>query len=171
MTAPGSPLARFVESLRRAFSADSAPASDEAVSRQAAALVWRHRKNRLEILLITSRGTGRWILPKGWIEGAETAAQAAIREAWEEAGIEGTLSDAPLGSYRYDKLDADDASSTPCRVDVFALRMDRQAKNWPERGERERKWTTAGKAARLVEEPELAALIEAFGAQRDRQAA
>ncbi|MEQ8402998.1 MAG: NUDIX hydrolase [Roseitalea porphyridii] len=149
-------LSRIIRQLKRAFGQE-----DASVGMQAGALVWRRAgKGKVEVLLITSRGTGRWVLPKGWLDGGENVAQAAAREAWEEAGVEGTVSDSPLGSYDYVKVD--DGHIQPCRVTVHALAMVRQKADWPERGERERQWLPAAEAAERVAEPGLRALLQAF---------
>ena len=140
---------------------------------QVAALVWRKagKKKKIEVLLITSRDTGRWVLPKGWVEHREDGAEAAKREAWEEAGVEGTVQDEPVGHYRYDKTQSGDEPALPCIVAVYALAVKRQAKDWPERDERERNWVSPAKAAKLVDEPELQELLDAFGTDWKKLAA
>lgn len=154
--AEDSTLSRIIRQLRRAFGQD-----DASVGMQAGALVWRKAgKGKVEVLLITSRGTGRRVLPKGWIDDGEDTAQAAAREAWEEAGVEGTIADKPVGSYDYVKVD--DGQIQPCRVTVHALAMSRQASDWPERDVRQRQWLPASEAAERVDEPGLRALLEAF---------
>ena len=69
------------------------------------ALVYRLKNDAVEFLLITSRGTGRWIIPKGWPMPGRTLAQAALREAYEEAGIRGIVETSSIGSYQYYKCD------------------------------------------------------------------
>ena len=156
-------LFRLFQRLRRAFGQD---ATDE----QAAALVWRRAgKATVEVLLITSRGTGRWILPKGWIEDGEDMAGAAAREAWEEAGVTGRLAGEAVGTYRYVKVDGSDIR--PCEVTVFALALADQADQWPECAERERAWYPAREAAQMVDETELKALLERFEAGWEELAA
>ncbi|MBO6640481.1 MAG: NUDIX hydrolase [Roseitalea sp.] len=162
-------LSRILNQLKRAIGAT--PEADPVRAEQVAALVWRKAgKKKIEVLLITSRGTGRWILPKGWVEADEAMGSAAAREAWEEAGVEGTLSDGPVGTYDYDKL-TDDGDAIPCRTHVFALAITRQARDWPERDERQRKWVPAADAAGMVEEPELKALLDAFATGWKKMAA
>ncbi len=110
-----------------------------------------------EILLITSRDTGRWVIPKGWpIPGLSGAATAAV-EAYEEAGIEGHVHDTPLGTYRYDKRTR--RRLIPCEVTVFPMRVDVERDDWPERAERRTLWVEGDEAADLVDEPGLAALM------------
>ena len=157
---------RLLAGLRRAIVGGPSLSVD-----QAAALIWRERSGIAEILLVTSRGTGRWVLPKGWIEMGEDHAQAAAREAWEEAGAWGDVADTgALGHYDYDKLDAD-GSATPTRVAVHAIALTHLADEWPERGERRRRWMSCAEAARQVDEPDLKSIIAAFDAGGKRRAA
>jgi len=128
---------------------------------QVAALCWRNRDGGPRILLVTSRDTGRWVLPKGWPIDGLTAAEAAAREAWEEAGIEGKLRKKPLGRFAYHKYLGPE-KAVPCVVDIFALKVKSMADNFPESGQRKRKWFTAEEAAARVDEPELKALLRSF---------
>ena len=128
---------------------------------QYAALPWRRGKAGLEILLITSRETRRWVIPKGWPMITLAAHDAAAQEAWEEAGIRGLVENTPVGVFRYRKR----MKSGPpqrCRVDVYPLAVTFEEKDWPEKRQRERRWVAAAEAARMVEEPELRLLIERF---------
>lgn len=155
--ADDSALSRILQRIRRAFGGETG-----AFAPQAAALAWRRADGPVaEVLLITSRGTGRWVLPKGWIEDGEDKAAAAAREAWEEAGIKGSLTPEPVGTYVYRKTDGETVQS--CHVTVYALAVEHQADDWPERAERDRKWVPAARAAQLVDEPDLKALLDAFG--------
>lgn len=131
---------------------------------QVAALPYRRRHGRLRVLLITSRETGRWVLPKGWPMPKRKPRRAAAMEAWEEAGAVGRPAKRPLGVYRYRKR-LRDGSAVPCAVAVFALKVERLKDVWPEAGERARRWCAPEEAAGLVEEEDLAALLRAFGAQ------
>lgn len=108
--------------------------------RQVAALVYRVKKHQPEILLITSRGTGRWVLPKGWPQVGKTFSQSAQMETYEEAGVRGDIAPSPVGTYTYEKLDICDGECGDFIVDVFPIRFSRQKKNWPERGERQIEW-------------------------------
>lgn len=135
------------------------------VRAQFAALCYRIVKDRPQILLISSRDTGRWIIPKGWpVDGATPAETAAI-EAWEEAGAEGRAMDFALGMYSYNKL-LDDGTQVPCLVTVFPFRVKRLAAEYPECEERKRKWFTPKKAAALVHEPGLAQILMRFDPRR-----
>lgn len=130
-------------------------------SRQVAALCWRVKDGRREVLLITSRDTGRWVIPKGWpIEGL-TGPQTALTEAWEEAGVKAQIDASPLGSYAYDK-GLDGGLDLPTRVDVYGARVTELAADWPERAERTREWARPDIAATRVDEPELRDLLLTF---------
>lgn len=132
---------------------------------QIAALPYRMDKKRPFILLVTSRGTGRWVLPKGWIEFSDPdPAEAAAREALEEAGVIGEIHKAGIGFYNYSKL-LDGGESTLCRVRVYPLLVKSQLKNFKEAGQRILEWFTIEDAADAIKEPELAELIRRFGAE------
>ena len=132
---------------------------------QCAALCWRHGPGGVEVLLVTSRETGRWVIPKGWpVPGLPETAGAA-REAWEEAGARGEIGAQCLGVYPYDKvLDRAGAAplAVPCMVAVYPMQVTGLRKDFPEASERRTKWFAQEKAARKVVEPELAALISGF---------
>lgn len=128
---------------------------------QYAALPWRVSR-RLEIMLVSSRETRRWVIPKGWpMKGRKPHATAAI-EALQEAGLLGKIEKAALGAFHYHKR-LKDGATLLCCVDVFPLRVVRQRKTWPEKSQRVTKWFPLIEAAQLVHEPELATLIEKFG--------
>lgn len=133
---------------------------------QYGAICWRMTEAGLAVLLITSRETGRWIIPKGWpIKGIGAGASAA-REAWEEAGVDGKLCDTCLGVFSYLKL-LPDVQSIPCVVAIYGLRVEKLSRRYPEQRQRRRKWFAVRDAADLVAEPELRALFLALdqGAQ------
>lgn len=123
----------------------------------------------ISILLITSRGTGRWVIPKGnEIKGLSPHASAA-REAEEEAGVLGAACPTPLGSYRYRKRRSSGASVWT-DVDVFPFAVTVELDNWEEQHQRERRWFSLTEAARMVDEEDLRALIRTFGAREFRAA-
>ena len=129
---------------------------------QYAALPYRLDKNgEIEVLLITSRTTKRWIIPKGWPMGQRPPHKVAAQEAFEEAGIEGRAAKKPIGAYNYDKL-LSNGTSTPCRAEVYALKVERQKSIWPERKQRKRRWLNLADAANLISDAELAPIIRAF---------
>ena len=111
-----------------------------------------------DVLMITSRGTGRWIIPKGWPMPGRTLAQAALQEAWEEAGVRAPAAQ-ELGGYLYDKAQ-DEGFAIPVEVRVFVVPVETLADQWPEQAQRSRRWFPPAQAAALVAEPELAALLK-----------
>lgn len=153
----------LLERLRRMFGA--VPCRT-----QVAALPWRATASGVEIMLITSRDTGRWVLPKGWPEQSERLCETAAREASEEAGLSGSVETEDAGRYHYTK-DLANGEQVPCEVLVYPLEVRKVADKWKERRQRTRRWVTPTEAARMVNEPELCRLIIAFGAARARRAA
>lgn len=131
---------------------------------QVAALVYRHDDaGQLQILIITSRGSGRWIIPKGWPQVGRTLGQTALREAYEEAGIRGNITGLPVGEYDYEKTDLPPESISDFSVVVYAVAFDHQEKNWPERGERVLEWVSPEDAAKRVDENDLKRILLRFG--------
>lgn len=141
---------------------------DPSPQQQYAALPWR-RAAGLEILLITSRETGRWVIPKGWPMAGHSAAESAAQEAYEEAGVRGRLAAEPLGHYDYRKR-LRGGGRKPFRVEVFALEVSEILDLWPEAHQRRRQWVSPQEAAELVHEPQLAALMLAFAGEQSGQA-
>ncbi|MEO3998914.1 NUDIX hydrolase [Mesorhizobium sp. CAU 1732] len=137
---------------------------------QVAALPWRKTADGFEVMLVTSRGTGRWVLPKGWPEKRETPYEAAAREAAEEAGIDGAISKQEVGRFYYGKQ-LPSGMEWRCEVHVYPMEVDRIADKWPERKKRKRRWFAPQDAARLVEEPDLRELIAGFGVNPRKYAA
>lgn len=131
------------------------------VRTQFAALCYRIYQGKLQILLITSRRSGRWIVPKGWPMDGKTPAECAMQEAWEEAGVTGKTQDRCLGLYSYNKL-VDDKSGMPCVAMLFPVLVKSLSNDFPEAGQRHRKWFSLKKAAQQVTEPELARIIRDF---------
>jgi 8-oxo-dGTP pyrophosphatase MutT (NUDIX family) len=126
---------------------------------QAAALGLREvADGKSEVLLVTSLDTGRWVLPKGWVERGETARDAARREAVEEAGLTGTLDREPLGCFSYLKQRPRRGDAN-CQVAVYVLRDVVENPVWPEKPQRRRAWFPIEEAASLVDEADLSALI------------
>jgi 8-oxo-dGTP pyrophosphatase MutT (NUDIX family) len=127
-------------------------------ARQCAALAFAERGGELRVMLVTSRETRRWVLPKGWTEKDVPPHEQAAREAYEEAGLVGEIAPEPVGSYTYEKR-LPDGSTVPCEVDVFPMRVERQLKSWPEKRQRETAWFALGQAAMAVDEGGLAMLL------------
>ena len=141
---------------------DTAPPPQQTRHRQCAALCWRIGADGPEVLLITSRDTGRWVIPKGWPVPGLSSHQTAAREAWEEAGATGVPDPEPLGSFAYDKRLAP-ALSVACDVTVHAFAVAELHEDFPERAQRRRKWFSPARAMEKVAEPDLRALIAAWG--------
>ena len=114
-----------------------------------------------EVLLITSRDTGRWVVPKGWPVAGKSAARSAAQEAFEEAGVEGTVSDDCIGVYSYGKV-LGSKRILPCVVAVYPLRVTGLKEDFPEKGQRRLKWFRPQAAATKVAEPDLSAILAAF---------
>jgi 8-oxo-dGTP pyrophosphatase MutT (NUDIX family) len=153
---------RLIRRVRQLFGGEPLPL-------QVAALPWRRTKNGIEVMLITSRAGGRWLLPKGWPELGEEFCDAAAREAHEEAGLSGAVSSAMAGRYFYEKSAG--GNGMRFEVMVYALEVGNVAGKWKEKRERRRKWVAPAKAANLVAEPELAQLILDFAAEAERATA
>ncbi|GAB6054487.1 NUDIX hydrolase [Magnetospira thiophila] len=130
---------------------------EKKVIAQSAVVPFRKGQNGAEVLLVTSRDTGRWVLPKGNIKNGMSPALSAAEEAFEEAGVLGKVHSPSVGTYKYVKQDV--GGGTPCLVKVFLMTVEQIKSNWPEKSQRRRKWVSASKAARLVNERKLGLLI------------
>lgn len=133
--------------------------AEDAILHQAGVIAFKVHRGRIEVLLITSRDTGRRIIPRGNIHRSSTPVKSAKREAFEEAGIKGTIvGPRPLGSYTYFKrLELE--RTLAAKVQVYLLHVTEQLKKWPEMGERRRFWLPIGEAIELVEEPGIPVLL------------
>lgn len=120
---------------------------------QSAVLPFRTQGKALEYLLITSHGSGRWVLPKGHITPRMTAKESAVKEAFEEAGVNGKIGREPLGHYTYTKKDEPKGRSY--RVEVYAMQVNYLLDDWPEAGSRTRQWMSPEEAAKSVREDAL----------------
>jgi len=120
---------------------------------QASAIPYRQFDNRIEFCLITSLNSGKWGFPKGIIDPGESPEETALKEAFEEAGVEGTIVGEPLGSYEYDKRD------TTLTVMTFLMEVTRCNEHWDECDVRERWWVTAEEAPQLLSRSHLLRLL------------
>jgi 8-oxo-dGTP pyrophosphatase MutT (NUDIX family) len=127
---------------------------------QLAALCYRIRppSDEIEVLLVTSRDSGRWIIPKGWPMKGKKPHQAAATEAWEEAGVKGKVQKKPFGHFTYLK-ELDNGVRLPCIVHVHILEVSSVDDKFRETGQRRREWVTCSEASRRVREPELKGLF------------
>jgi len=140
---------------------ENPPKTQPAERRQVGALPFRRTPSgEIEVLLITSRETGRFIIPKGWPMKRLSDPDAAAREAYEEAGVIGKIQRRPFGDYLYWKRLA--RSFELLMVDVYALEVRKQRPDWPEKGSRKSGWVSVADAATLVDEPGLVALLGKF---------
>lgn len=130
-------------------------------AKQYAALPYTLDAGRVRVMLITSRETGRWIIPKGWPKRGVEPHRLAALEAFEEAGLRGRISEKPLGQFTYKKL-MDDGSEVKCDVSVYSLLVESQASDWPEKEDRNCKWVKLSKAVNLVDDKGLAELLREF---------
>ena len=126
---------------------------------QCAALPYRLIDGQPQVMLVTSRETRRWIIPKGWAKKKLEHCDMAAREAFEEAGVRGRIDPTPIGEYRYMKRLADGDTVT-CEVTVFLLRVDEELTEWPERQQRERQWMAPLEAARIVSDIDLVPILK-----------
>lgn len=144
-------LQRLATSLRFRF-----VAGQSEIERQAGAIPYAVVDGQVAVLLVTSRRTGRWIFPKGGLMEGLAAHEAAAREAFEEAGVEGEVRDVPLGAWRTIKRRG--VRVTPIEVEMFPLRVTRQLDNWEEQSQRRRHWAGLREARQLLRDPYLADL-------------
>ena len=126
---------------------------------QVGALPYRLTNGEAEILLVTSRGTAQWIIPKGWPMDGMSNAAAAAREAYEEAGIIGDADETPIGCFTYEKARKGEDTVSPFSVEVFLLRVDRQLTYWPEASQRSLAWVSPDQALTMISNQSLAELI------------
>lgn len=129
--------------------------------RQSAVVPFRQNCAGIEVLLITSRNGRKWIVPKGVVEPHLTPTESAIAEAFEEAGVRGTISEFLLGTYRYSKWGG------TCAVNVYPLRVEEELDDWPEISFRARLWLPLAKAAERVASDSLAEIIRILGRHVD----
>ena len=131
-------------------------------TRQIAAVpVRRTERLGLEVLLVTSRETHRWVVPKGWPWADVDDHAAAEGEAWEEAGVKGRVAPASIGTFSYDKRLK--RRSVPLEVTVYLLEVEEMADDWPERRERHRQWFALDAAIELIAEEGLKAIHRRLG--------
>ena len=134
------------------------------VRAQFAALCYRMKGDKLQVCIVTTRNTGRWILPRGWPTHKATAHDGAAIEAYEEAGVRGQVFPNAVGTYVYDKPIVDEIA--PVLVVVYAIHATDVAKSWPEKKQRKRRWVSLKKAASKFDEPGLRQIVASFDPAR-----
>jgi 8-oxo-dGTP pyrophosphatase MutT (NUDIX family) len=134
------------------------------VRAQFAALCYRFKHDKLQVCIVTTRKSERWILPRGWPTHKQTAHDGAAIEAFEEAGITGDVFPNAIGTYVYDK--PIDAGVAPVLVVVYAIHATGIAKKWPEKKQRKRRWVSLKKAAAKLDEPGLKQIVASFDPAR-----
>jgi len=124
----------------------------------------------IRVLLVTTRGSRQWVIPKGWPMRNRTAADSAVREAYEEAGLLGSvIGEAPIGCYRYAKRRGSRKAAI-FEVSVFLFAVERQLAKWPEKAERKTRWFDAEEASAFVASSELADIVRTAKRQLARPA-
>lgn len=152
---------RLKAAIRKATNATLRRAGAPEPKLQVGALPYRRQADgSIEVLLVTTRGTGQWIVPKGWPMPGRTLPEAATQEAWEEAGVRGAAAAGEIGRFAHDKTDWL-RGATPCIVAVFPMAVEEELATWPERGERSRAWFSLDEAAAKVQSRALAKIIAA----------
>ena len=152
----------MIEQLRHAWDGYFRPMLRRPPRLQVAALCWRTGEAGREVLLVTSRGTGRWILPKGWPIRGKDAPAAALQEAWEEAGVsDGDAKDEAIGSYTYTKT-YDEGWCFPVEILVYPVEVRSLSAVFPEAHQRNRMWVSPEEAANLVQETELKSILRSL---------
>ena len=150
-----------VEGVGRALATSLDVPASVMPAQQVAALCYRIVHKQVQVLLITSRETGRWILPKGWPIDGLTPAQTAAREAREEAGVKGAVAEQSVGSLSYTKI-MGDQTEVPCIMAVYAVRVEDLMARYPEKNQRRRKWVSLDEAAGMLQEPEAQQVLSDF---------
>ncbi len=152
----------MIHNSKTAFSDVSDKNDTSERKEQVAALCYKTVAGKRQVLLITSRGTGRWIVPKGWPISGKDGPQSALQEAWEEAGVKkADILEEPVGYYDYDK-GLDNGDSIPIEAQVYLVHVRHLKKKYPEVDERDRAWFSPREAAELVDEPDLKEILIKF---------
>ena len=130
---------------------------------QAAVIPFRRKKSAIEVCLIRNKGRKKWKIPKGFVDPGETLQQAALKEAWEEAGLNGRLVGEPIGSYEYEKWGID------LTVAVYLMEVSSEDDKWEESRFRERCWSTADAAFAMLKKHPVQPLLEVAATRLERR--
>lgn len=138
-------------------------------ARQVAALPWRlGAEGGLEFLLVTSRTSKHWLLPKGWPIPGKSGVESALQEAFEEAGIHARGQDSPIGRYAFIKV-LHDLTELPCTMAVYAVGNIEEVDEWPEKGQRERMWFAQADAVAIAFDFNLSLFLASVEYDRKRK--
>jgi phosphohistidine phosphatase len=130
---------------------------------QAGVIPFRRKRGTIEICLIRNKGRKKWKIPKGFVDPGETVEQAALKEAWEEAGLKGRIVGDPIGSYEYEKWDID------LTVAVYLMEVTGEDDKWEESRFRERCWSTAETAFAMLKKHPVQPLLDAAAMRLERR--
>jgi len=130
---------------------------------QAGVIPFRRKKGTIEVCLIRNKGRKKWKIPKGFVDPGETVKQAALKEAWEEAGLNGHLVGDPIGSYEYEKWGAD------LTVSVYLMEVTSEDDKWEESRFRERSWSAVETAFAMLKKHPVRPLLEAAATRLERR--
>ncbi|MEO5739692.1 MAG: NUDIX hydrolase [Vicinamibacterales bacterium] len=130
---------------------------------QAGVIPFRRKKGTIEVCLIHNKGRRKWKIPKGFVDPGETVEQAALKEAWEEAGLSGRLIGGPIGSYEYDKWELS------LTVSVYLMEVTDQEDKWEESRFRERSWLPVNEAFELLKKHPVRPLLETAATRLERR--
>jgi len=137
-----------------------------AVRLQYGALPYRFDENgELEILLVTTRQSGRWIIPKGSAIKGLTRSESAAQEAYEEAGVRGLIKARSIGVFPFEKNLYEKGITVPCEVMVYPLLVTKQCKTWPEQKQRLSRWFSAAEAMAHLQDKGLTKIVRQFTVQ------
>jgi len=130
---------------------------------QAAAIPFRWKKGTVEICLIRNKSGKKWKIPKGFVDPGETPEEAALKEAWEEAGLTGRLVGGAIGSYEYEKWGYD------LTVSVYLMEVTGQEDEWEESRLRERDWSPVETAFSMLKKHPVRPLLDTAAAKLERR--
>lgn len=154
-------LDRLIKFISAAYGRSMSRDGDGSLPIQSGALPWRLKRKKAEVMLVTGRRSKRWMIPKGWPVDGKSLADSAAVEAFEEAGIKGKVDPKPIGRFRHVKQNL--LGDLEVEILVHPMSVKRELDDWPERGERDRKWFELSEAVSLVDSNELKSLIAEFG--------